>query len=528
MMDKVLIEALISFVSGLFVGVSFFLLYTRFAARKRGKNIQKETDLILNQAKSQAAKVERQSLKRAKEREDAARNKLDRDIAKTKEQLKNREYQLKRREEAIQAELQAKEEELKQKEQSVHQTKELVSIAEKKAESMKEQLKEKTEELSQSLENMAHLTKEEARSQLKATLEEDVKQEVAGRLFEIEEELKKKSEEKASMMVAQAMVRYAAEVTAERTVDTLSIPDSSSKGKIIGREGRNIRALEAACGVDVIIGEGQDVVMISCFDPVRRSIAKQALQRLMEEGRMHPALIEECVGKIRREIFSKMKEDGEKACFDLGIHDIHPNIINVLGSLQYRFIEGQNLLKYSIESAHIAALLASEFQTHEKPARRAGLLHAIGMGVPHQVEGSYSSVGAEFCRKNGEQSFICQAIRCHDGKVNPQSLLDHILQCTYNLSRARSGMKRSLLDSSVNRLKDLESLANSFDGVVRSFAIQAGKEIRVLVDSAKVTNDHQMAMLSRDIANKIGREMNLSGEVKVSVVREYRIIEHAR
>ena len=527
-MDKMFIEALISFITGVFTGVSVFLLYTRFSARKRGRNIQKETDLIVNQAKSQAAKIERQSLKRAKEREDTAREKLEKDISRTKEQLKNREYQLKRREEAIQAEFQVKEEELTQKEQSLQQTRELVDIAEKKVESMKGQLKERTKELGQSLENIAGLTKEQARDRLKEALEEDVKRETAGRLFEIEEELKKKSEERARLMVAQAMVRYAAEVTTERTVDTLPISDSSSKGKIIGREGRNIRALESACGVDVIIGEGQDVVMISCFDPVRRSIAKQALQRLMEEGRMHPAIIEECVGKIRREIFSKMKEDGEKACFDLGIHDIHPNIINVLGSLQYRFIEGQNLLKYSIESAHIAALLAAELKAYEKPARRAGLLHAIGMGVPHRVEGSYSFVGADFCRKNGEKDFICQAIRCHDGKEQPRSLLDHILQCAYNLSRARSGMKRSLLDSSVNRLKDLESLANSFDGVTRSFAIQAGKEIRVLVDSAKVTNDHQMSMLSRDIAGKISREMSLSGEVKVSVVREYRIIEHAR
>ena len=527
-MDKLPLESLIIFIVGLFLGVFTFVLYAWFSAKKRSKGLQKETDMILNRAKSRAAKIERLSVKQAREREEGARQRLERELSQRREQLKNREYQLKRRESTIQEESQLKEEQLRQKENDLQRQRELVGIAEKKVQLMRDQLKERTAELGRSLENTANMTKDQARQKLTEALEDEVKRETSARLLEIEEDLQKKSNEKARALVAQAMARYAAEVTAERTVETLPITGSSSKGKIIGREGRNVRALEEVCGVDVIIGEGQDVVMISCFDPVRRFIAKQTLQKLMDEGRMHPALIEESVGKIRREIFSKMKEDGEKACFDMGLHDIHPNIINILGSLQYRFIEGQNMLKYSIESAHISALLAGEIQADEKSARRAGLLHAIGMGVPHNVEGSYSRVGAEFCGKNGEKDFICQAIRCHDGKVKPRSVLDHILQCAYNLSRARSGMKRSLLDSSVNRLKDLESLANSFDGVTQSFAIQAGKEIRVLVDSAKVTNDHQMAMLSRDIAGKIKREMNLSGEVKVSVVREYRIVEHAR
>ncbi len=527
-MDKMFLEILISFISGVFIGSFLFILYSRLMAKKRNKALQKEIDLILNRAKSQAGKIERQSKQKVKDIEENSQRELDQEIKNTREQLQNREYKLKQKKEQIEDEFKMKEGELKKLERHLLEEKEILEISEKKLFNLKEQTQKYNEQLGESLEVVASMTKEEAREKLKETFEEEVKKEINDRLTQIEEEMVKKSEEKVRLSIAKAMARYSAEVTAERTVETLPIIGTSTKGKIIGREGRNIRALESSCGVDLIIEEGQEVVSISCFDPVRRAVAKKTLEKLMEEGRVHPSLIEEVVEKIRREIFSKMKEDGEKTCFDLGIHDIHPEIVRVLGSLQYRFIEGQNLLKYSTEVSYIAALLASEIGLDEKRARRAGLLHAIGLGMPHMVEGSYLAVGGEFCRKHGEKKDIVQAICCHDGKIKAVSILDHILQCAYNLSRSRSGAKRSLLESYVNRLKDLESVANSFDGVTRSFAIQAGKEIRVLVDTAKVIGDHQMSMLSRDIASKIKREMNLSGEVKVSVVREYRIVEHAR
>ena len=527
-MDKLFLETLISFISGVLIGSFLFLLYARLMARKRSKTLKKEMDLILNRAKSQSSKIERQSKQKIKELEESSKRGLEKEVKNTREELQNKEYKLKQRKEQVEDEFKMKENEFKKLEKRLLEEREILEISEKKLVTLKKQTQKYNEQLGESLEIVASMTKEEAREKLKTTFEEEVKKDINDRLTQIEEDMVKKSEEKVKLIIAQAMVRYSAEVTAERTVETLPIIGTSTKGKIIGREGRNIRALEASCGVDLIIEEGQEIVSISCFDPVRRAVAKKTLEKLMEEGRVHPSLIEEVVEKIRREIFSKMKEDGEKACFDLGIHDIHPEIVHVLGSLQYRFIEGQNLLKYSTEIAYIADLLASEIGLKEKVARRAGLLHAIGLGVPHMVEGSYSSVGGEFCRKHGEKEEIVQAIRCHDGKIKAVSVLDHILQCTYNLSRSRSGAKRSLLESYVNRLKDLESVANSFDGVARSFAIQAGKEIRVLVDTAKVIGDHQMSMLSRDIASKIKREMNLSGEVKVSVVREYRIVEHAR
>ena len=527
-METMFVETLVVFISGLFVGSILFLLYSRLTARRREQSLKKEVDMILNRAKSQAAKIERTSAQKAKDWEDKEMKRVKREIRESKEKLKNQEYNLNKRKDQIEMEFQVKEEELGKMSADLQQEKELLEVSQQQVQILKSKVQKEKEESEHIVEKLAVMTKEEAREHLKKTFETEARREISAKLLKIEEEMKKTQEEKAKLTLAQAMARYSAEVTAERTIETLPIVGSFTKGKIIGREGRNIRALEAACGVDLIIGEGQEIVTISCFDPVRRAIAKKAIERLMEEGRVHPAFIEEVVEKIRKEIFSEMMEEGKKICFDFGIHDISPEIIKVLGRLKYRFIEGQNLLKYSTEVAYISSLLAGELGADKKTACRAGLLHAIGLGVPHFAEGSYSFAGAQFCQKQGEGEEICQAILCHDGKESARSLLDHILQCAYNLSRSRSGAKRSMLDSYINRLKDMESLANSFDGVKRSFAIQAGKEIRVLVDTFKVTDEEQMSMLSWDIAEKIKREINLSEDVKVSVIREYRIVEHAR
>lgn len=527
-MDMSFLEPLLVFIGGLFIGSAFFLFYSRLTARRREQSLKKSVDMILNRAKSQAGKIERSSRQKAKDWEEKEAKRVEREIKDSKEKLKDQEYNLKKKQDQVSAEFQMKEDELKKVEMNLQQEKELLEVSQQQVENLKSKVQKEKEESERSIEKLAVMTKEEAREQLKKTFEEDVRKEISKKLIKIEEDMKKTHEEKAKLILAQAIARYSAEVTAERTVETLPIVGSFTKGKIIGREGRNIRALESACGVDLLIGEGQEIVTISCFDPVRRAIAKKTIERLMEEGRVHPAFIEEVVEKIRKELFSEMMEEGKKICFDMGIHNISPEIIKVLGRLKYRFIEGQNLLKYSTEVAYISSLLAGELGTDKKLACRAGLFHAIGLGVPHFMEGSYSFVGSQFCQKHGEEPVICQAILCHDGKEPARSFLDHILQCAYNLSRSRSGAKRSMLDSYINRLKDLESLANSFDGVKRSFAVQAGKEIRVLVDTFKVVDDNQMAMLSWDIAEKIKREMKLSEEVKVSVIREYRIVEHAR
>ena len=527
-MDRVFLETLVTFILGLLVGAVFFILYLRLTARRREQNLKKEADLVLNRAKSQSFKIEKSFRQKARDWEEKETKRIEKEIRESKEKIKKQEYNLKKKEEQISAELKIREEELKKMESHLQQEKEMLEVSQKQAQNLKITVEKQKEESERAIEKLAVLTKEEAREHLKKAFERDVKKEIGEKLLKIEEEMKKDQEKRAKLVLAQAMARYSAEVTAERTVETLPITGSFTKGKIIGREGRNIRALEATCGVDLLVGEGQEIVTISCFDPVRRAIAKKAIAKLMEEGRVHPSFIEEVVEKIRKELFSEIMEEGKKICFDMGIHDISPEIIKVLGRLKYRFIEGQNLLKYSMEMAYIASLLASELGTDKKKACRAGLLSTIGLGVPHFIEGSYPFVGAQFCQKQGEAKDICQAILCHNGQEPARSLLDHILQCAYNLSRSRSGAKRSLLDSYINRLKDLESLANSFDGVKRSFAVQAGKEIRVLVDTFKVLDDKQMSMLSWDIAEKIKREMKLSESVKVSVIREYRIVEHAR
>ena len=522
------VSALSVFILGLFVGALFFLLYSMLTSRKRDQSLKKEVNMILNRAKSQASKIERVSKQKAKDWEEQELKRVEKEIKSSWEKLNNQEYQLKKNQEKANTEIQMKKNEFTKMSKELKQEKELLEISKRQLESLKKAVQSEKKHSEKALEKLAMMTKEEAREQLKKLFGEEVKKEVFKDLIKIEEDMKKSHEKKAKLLLVQAMARYSAEVTAERTIETLPIVGSFTKGKIIGREGRNIRALEATCGVDLLIGEGQEIITISCFDPVRRAIAKKAIEKLMEEGRVHPAFIEEVVEKIRKEFFSEMMEEGKKICFDMGVHDLSLEIIKVLGSLKYRFIEGQNLLKYSTEVAYIASLLAGELGIDKKIAGRAGLLHAIGLGIPHFVEGSYSFVGAQFCQKQGESEEICQAIACHDGKKQARSLLDHTLQCAYNLSRSRSGAKRELLDSYINRLKDMESLANSFDGVQRSFAIQAGKEIRVLVDTFKVVDDEQMSMLSWDIAEKIKREMHLNEAVKVSVIREYKIVEHAR
>lgn len=525
-MDKLFIEFLISFISGFLIGTVLFLIYTKVMAKRRKQAIQTELDFILNKAKSQAGKIERQSKQKSKELEEESKKQTDKEIKKVRNQLREQEYKLKQREGELEVKIKSKDREFTRLESKLLEEKETIEITEKKLENLKQQAQKQNSELSWSLENIASMTKEQAREKLKQTFEQEVRKEMSDKLTEIEEDMQKKSKEKVQMFVAQAMARYAAEVTAERVMENLPIVGSSTKGKIIGRDGRNIRSLQSACGVDLIIDD--EFISISCFDPVRRVVAKKSLVKLMKEERVYPSMIEEIVEKTRKQVLFDLKEKGEKTCFDIGIHDIHHDIIRALGSLQFRFLDGQNLLKSSVEVANISSLLASEIGFDPKIAKRAGLLHAIGLGVPHMVEGSYSLVGSEFCRKNGESKAICQAIRCHDTKANAQSVLDHIVQCAYNLSHSRSKDEGSLIESHISRLKDLESLANSFEGVKRSFAIKSGKEIRVLVDTAKVVGEKQMTLLSRDIASKIKREVNVQGEIKVSVVREYRIVEHAR
>ena len=518
---------LLSALSGFALGFLIFLVYLRLFQVRRKKHIKKETSFIINQAKSQAMRIEKNALSKSRDMERKIKSKVEAEVRKEKKQAEDMKYQAEKRKARLEREFKRKIEDMENQIKELERQKERNETIKEQLEKATNKTTEKMEELHSIMEKAANLTKEQAREEIFKNLEEEVKKEITPRLMSMEEELKKESEKKAKLILSQVIARFASEVSTEKTTASIPIKGEETKGKIIGREGRNIRALEAACGVDIIIDESQEIILISCFDSVRRAVAVQSIHRLLAEGRVHPARIEEVVGKIKRDIFISMAEEGKQVCFDLGIHDVRPALLEVLGSLKYRFIEGNNVLKSSIEVAHLSGLIASEISSDEKTAKRAGLLHAIGLGVEHRIEGSYSQVGAEYARKHRESPIVCQAIRCHRGEVPAESIIDHVVQSAHNLFRERPGARREVIENYISRMKDMESVANSFDGVIRSFAIRTGKEIRVLVDSGKVT-DEQAFMLSRDIAEKINKEMDTPGQLLVSVVRECRMVEQAR
>lgn len=525
--STVFVVVAVSLASGLALGAGLFYLFLKFQDEKIRNAAEKEAEKIVNRAKSQAAKIDRDAKNKAKDFESRARRNAENDIRKEKQKVQNIENQLKEKETRLDKDFKRKENQMNHRLKDLDEQAERLNIAENRIKEMEERLRGQIQELGRKLESTAAMTADQAKSELMRALEDEARKEATQKLAHIEEEARREAEKKARRTLAVAISRYAAEVSTERTVSSIPLTGDEMKGKIIGREGRNIRALEAACGVDLIIDETPEAVIISSFDPVRREVALKALERLMEDGRVHPARIEEVVDKVKSEIFQSIKEDGEKACFDLGVHNVHPSIVNLLGSLKYRHVEAQNLLAHSIEVGYLAGLMAGEIGADVSLARRAGLLHGIGRALDHTHEGSYAAVGAEFARKHGEKDFIVHAIRAHTDEEKPQSVLAHLIQAAFNLSQARPGARRQQMEGFIRRLEDLESVSNSFDGVARSFAIQSGKEIRVLVDSGKVT-DEQAVMLSRDIARKIERELNYPGQIKVNVVRETRIVEHAR
>jgi ribonuclease Y len=521
------ITVIASLVAGISVGALGLYAVLKLTGQKTLLSAEKEADKIIQRARGQVAKIEKDATQRAKDFEVRARKNVEVELKKEKQKIQGVEQQLKEREGKIERDNKRREDQLVQKSRELDESSERVSVSEKRLQEMEEKAHQQISDLELKLQSVANMTPDQAKNELLSAMTEDAQKEMSARVAQIEEETMQDSARRSRRILATAIARYASEVATERTVSSIPLTGEEMKGKIIGREGRNIRALEAACGVDLIIDETPEAVIISSFDPVRREVARKSLERLMEDGRVHPARIEEVVEKVKSELFTSMREEGEKVCFELGVHNLNANIVKILGGLKYRQGEGQNLLANSQELASLAGLIAQELGADEKAAKRAGLLHAIGRGLDHTFEGSYAQAGAEFCKKNGERDDIVHAIRAHNEEVKAETTLAHIIQSAYNLTRSRPGARRANLDTFIKRLSDLESVANSFDGVARSYAIQSGKEIRVIVDSGRVTDD-QANMLSRDIARKIERELNYTGQVKVAVVRETRIVEHAR
>lgn len=517
------IAALVGLILG---GLGIFALKQIQDANSK-KSAKAESDRILNRAKSEAAKLKKDSENRAKDFETRARKNVETEIHKQKTQVKNKESQLERRLKEIDDQFKAKSEDNDRYLAQMKDREEKIKITESRLRDLEKKNEEHVDSLKRKLESVGQMSTEEARRQLLEALTEEAKVEANKLIAKIEDEAQKESDRRARRILSQALSRFASEYTSERTVTVMALPSDEMKGKIIGREGRNIRTLEAMCGVDLIVDDTPEAVVISGFDPVRRDLARRTIEKLMEDGRVHPARIEEVAEKQRTELMKSIKEEGERAVVELGIPNMHQELIKLIGSLKYRQTHAQNALNQAREVANIAGLLAGELGVNVKTARRAGLLHVVGLAVEHTSEGSYSTVGAETAKKFGETEEVVQAIRTHLGEEKPHSSLAWIVHAAYLLSVSRPGARRPQMDNYVHRLEDLESIGNSFEGVLKTFALQAGKDIRVLVESSRVTDD-LASMLCRDIARKIEREVPQAGQVKVTVVRQTRAVEHAR
>ena len=520
---EMLIVGIVAFI----IGGAVIFAVKKIQDESKKKSAVHEADRIVNRAKSEAAKIDKDSKNRAKDFEVRARKNVETEILKQRNQLKSKEGQLERRLKEIDDQQKQKLEENDRFIVGLKDREEKIAIAEHRIKDLEKKIDSDVSELKSKITSVASMSQEEARRELLSAMEGEAKVAAAKKIQEIEVEAEKEADRRSKKILAVAVSRFASEYTSERTVSVMALPSEEMKGKIIGREGRNIRTLEALCGVDLIVDDTPEAVVISGFDPVRRELARRTLEKLMEDGRVHPARIEEVVEKMRTELNKSMKEEGEKVILELGLGTMHAEIVRIIGSMKYRHAFTQNLLNHSMEVAYLAGIMASEVGANVKLARRAGLLHDLGKAIEHTAEGSHALVGGEFAKKFGETEAVCHAIRAHHNEETPNSMIAHLVSAANILSNSRPGARRPGMENYINRLQDLESIGNSFDGVLKTFAVQAGREVRVVVEASRVTDDLSQ-MLSRDIARKIEREMPHLGQIKVAVVRETRSVEMAR
>jgi ribonuclease Y len=498
-------------------GVAFWLW-----ARVTLGGVQAQAEQIRAEAEKERERTLRDAELSTKEAKLEMQRRQERKVKKQRDNLAVEEKRLRQRETNVERKnelLDRRERELKKRETNAERI-------EAESRQKLEEAKERLTEASGELERVAGISKEEAQQRLVASVERDARQEAAQQLKRVEEETRKTAEERARSIIASAVQRFASDFVSEKTVSVVELPSDDMKGRIIGREGRNIRAIEAATGVDVIIDDTPEAVILSGFNPIRREVARRALERLVSDGRIHPARIEEVVEKTSEEMDQIVLRNGEQATFDLGLHGLHPELVRLVGKLKFRTANGQNLWNHSVETAAIAGMMAAELGLNAGLAKRAGLLHDIGKAVDHEVEGHHADVGADQARRFGEKKSVVQAVRCHHASESPD-LLAVVVQAANRLSKARPGARRDLLETYVKRLEDLERISLGFKGVERAWAIQSGREVRVMVDYEAVSDDDAF-MLSQDIARRIQDELTYPGEVRVSVIREARAIEIAR
>jgi len=514
-MDKI-IFAVIGIVVGLAIGFFIGMIYRKKVAEREIGSAEMEATRLINEAIRSGESRKKEMLLEAKDEIHRSRTEHDKEVKERRAELSKQERRLEQKETTLDKKTEAferKEEELNKKLQKVAET-------QAQAEEIKKQQME-------TLEKISELTREQAKAYLLENVEQEVRHEAAMKIKEIEAQLKDEAESTAREVIATAIQRCAADHAAETTVSVVALPNDEMKGRIIGREGRNIRTLETITGVDLIIDDTPEAITVSSFDPVRREVARLALEKLIADGRIHPTRIEDMVEKARKEVDRTIREEGERACYETGVHNLNPELVKILGRQKYRTSYGQNVLNHSIEVSHIAGLMAAELGVDVALAKRAGLLHDLGKSIDHEVEGSHVQLGADLVRKYKENPVVINAVEAHHGDVEPKTVIAVLVQAADAISAARPGARRENVENYIRRLQKLEELTGSYPGVDKAFAIQAGREVRIMVKPEVVTEDN-MIMMARDIAKKIEAELEYPGQIKINVIRETKAVEYAK
>jgi ribonuclease Y len=505
-------EAIVYVFIGLFLGYAGFTAYSKL----RMQSAKEAAKKILDDASKEVESIKREALLEAKEEALKVKNELERETRERRTDIQRLEKRLLQKEES-----------LDRKYDSMEKKEELLGKKESQVERIRADLQEIHQRHRNELERISGLNSEEAKMLLIKDVEEEVQQEIAIKIRDLEAKAREEADRKAREVISLAIQRCAADHVAEATVSVVALPSDEMKGRIIGREGRNIRALETLTGIDLIIDDTPEAVILSGFDPVRREVARLALEKLISDGRIHPARIEEMVEKSQKEVETVIKEEGERATFETGIHGLHPELIKLLGRLKYRTSYGQNVLKHSIEVSHLCGVMAGELGLDINLAKRAGLLHDIGKAVNHEVEGPHVTIGADLAKKYREGPHIVNAIAAHHGDIDPITIEAVLVQAGDAVSAARPGARRETLETYIKRLEKLENIADSFDGVDKAYAIQAGREIRIMVKPDKV-DDLNSVRIAREIVKRIEEELEYPGQIKVTVIRETRAVDYAK